>query len=249
FLRQLLGELPPGFPVQGGMRIVSTGGVLSPAVAREARLRLAPEILISYGAAETGSTTMADGAWLETHPGAAGYPVPNVRVEVVGDDGAPLPPGEQGEIRIFSDRRSEGYLGNPEATARAFRDGGFYPGDLGRLRPDGMLIVEGRVDDRMDLGGMKFLPELMEEAALGYPGVKDAAAYAAPDATGTDVCWLAVVAAPDLDRQGLARHIATSGPNLPEARFAWIEAIPRNAMGKTERRRLREETIAVLTSR
>ncbi|MBL8556955.1 MAG: acyl--CoA ligase [Phenylobacterium sp.] len=249
FLRQLLGELPPGFPVQGAMRIVSTGGVLSPAVAREARLRLAPEILISYGAAETGSTTLADGAWLEAQAGAAGYPVPNVRVEVVGDDGAPMPAGEQGEIRIFSDRQSGGYLGDPEATARAFRDGGFYPGDLGRRLPDGLLIVEGRVDDRMDLGGVKFLPDLLEEVALAYPGVRDAAAYAAPDATGTDVCWLAVVAAPDLDRQGLARHIAASDRDLPEARFAWIEAIPRNAMGKAERRRLRAETIAVLTAR
>lgn len=249
FLRQLLGELPPGLPVQPGLRVVSTGGVLSPSLARETRLRLAAEILISYGAAETGSTTMADGAQLERQAGTVGYPVPNARVEVVGADGAPLPAGEQGEIRIFSDRQSSGYLDDPQATAQAFRDGGFYPGDLGRLLEDGTLLVDGRVDDRMDLGGMKFLPELLEEVALGYPGVRDAAAYAAPDATGTDVCWLAVVAADGLDRNALARHIATGGRNLPEVRFAWIEAIPRNAMGKTERRRLREQTMAVLAAR
>ena len=175
--------------------------------------------------------------------------VPNVRVEVVDDHGQPVPPGEQGEIRVFSDRQSEGYLGDPDATARAFRDGGFYPGDLGRLLPDGMLLVDGRVDDRMDLGGMKFLPELLEEVAFAYPGVKDAAAYAAPDAAGLDVCWLAVASAGDLDRQGLADHIARSGRGLPEVRFAWIDTIPRNAMGKAERRRLREETISVLTAR
>lgn len=249
FLRQLLADLPAGFTVQAGLRVVSTGGILSPSLARETRLRLAPDIQITYGAAETGSTVLGDGAWLETHPGAVGYPVPNVRVEVVDDDGAPLPPGEQGEVKVFSDRQSEGYLGDPDATARAFRDGGFYPGDLGRLLVDGMLLIDGRVDDRMDLGGVKFLPDLLEEVALGFPGVRDAAAYAAPDATGTDVCWLAVVAADDLDRNGLARHIAQSDRNLPEARFAWIEAIPRNAMGKVERRRLREETIAVLTAR
>ncbi|MBL8773475.1 MAG: acyl--CoA ligase [Phenylobacterium sp.] len=249
FLRDLLAELPPGLPVQAGLRVVSTGGVLSAAVAREIRLRLAPEILISYGAAETGSTTMADGAWLDAHAGAAGYPVPGVQVEVVDEAGRPLPPGEQGEIRIFSDRQSAGYLGDDEATARAFRDGGFYPGDLGRLTAEGLLVVDGRVDDRMDLGGVKFLPELIEELALAYPGVRDAAAYAAPDASGAEVCWLAISAAPDLDREGLANHVNGSGRKLPEIRVAWIERIPRNAMGKAERRRLRDETIAVLTAR
>jgi len=248
FLRLLLSAMPPGLQAQPGMRVVSTGGTLSPSLAREARLRLAPQILISYGAAETGSTTLADAAWLETHGGSVGYPVPGVRVEVVGDDGQPLPPGEQGEIRVFGDRQSEGYLGAPDATARAFRDGAFYPGDLGRLLPDGMLLVDGRVDDRMDLGGRKFMPELLEEVALAYPGGMDAAAYGAPDAAGVDACWLAVAAADDLDRQGLADHIAR-WPNLPPVRFAWIDAIPRNEMGKAERRRLRAETIAVLEAR
>jgi long-chain acyl-CoA synthetase len=169
-----------------------------------------------------------------------------VRVEVVDADGSPVPPGEQGEVRIFSDREANGYLGDPEATARAFRDGGFYPGDVGRLLPDGLLIVEGRVDDRMDLGGIKFLPDVLEDVALAYPGVRDAAAYSAPDAQGMDVCWLAVAADDGFDRQGLAEHIARREDDLPPVRFAWIQEIPRNAMGKVERRRLREETMAVL---
>ena len=108
-----------------------------------------------------------------------------------------------------------------------------------------MLMVDGRMDDRMDLGGVKFLPDLLEEVALAWPGVRDAAAYAAPDAQGMDGCWLAVVAEDGLDRQGLADHIAAR-PALPTPRFAWTEAIPRNAMGKIERRRLREETMAAL---
>lgn len=245
FLRHLLPNLPPGVLAQPGLRIVSTGGVLPPAIAREARLRLGAEIVISYGAAETGSATMADGAWLDDHPGCAGYAVPGVRVEVVDEGGRLAAPDVQGEIRIISDRQSAGYIDDPEATARAFRDDGFYPGDLGRLRPDGMLLVDGRVDDRMDLGGVKFLPDLLEEHALTYPGVLDVAAYAAPDAAGVDICWLAIVADPRLDRAGLARHVE-AGPKLPAVRFAWTEAIPRNAMGKIERRHLREETMAAL---
>ena len=246
YLRRLVAALPPGLGVQPGMRVVTTGGVLPQDLARETRLRLSSEIVISYGAAETGSAAMADGAWLEAHRGVAGYAVPNVRVEVVDAAGAPVAPGESGEVRIFSDRVSHGYLDDPEATARAFRDGAFYPGDVGRLTADGLLMVDGRMDDRMDLGGMKFLPEELEAVALAHPGVIDAAAYAAPDAQGMDWCWLAVAAAEGFDRQGLADHIARQGDSLPPVRFAWIDAIPRNAMGKAERRRLREQTIAAL---
>lgn len=245
FLRYLLASLPEGLGLQPGLRIVSTGGVLPAAVAREARLRLAADIVISYGAAETGSATMADGAWLETHAGCAGYAVPGVRVEVVDETGRPAAPGAQGEVRIISTRESVGYIDDPEATARAFRDGAFYPGDVGRLLADGLLMVDGRVDDRMDLGGAKFMPELLEEAALAFVGVRDAAAYAAPDEQGMDACWLAVVADEGLDRAALAQHIADH-PNLPKPRFAWTEAIPRNAMGKIERRHLRDETMAAL---
>lgn len=248
FLRQVLALLPPGFPVQSAMRVVSSGGLLSPPLARETRLRLAPEILISYGAAETGSSTLGDGAQLETLRGSVGYAVPNVRIDIVDEQGAPLAVGEAGEVRVVSDRASDGYLGDPEATARAFRDGAFYSGDLGRLTADGALVIEGRLDDRLDLGGVKFLPELMEEVALTVPGVIDAAAYAAPDDTGTDICWLAVQAAVNLDRAALARLLAADD-RLPDVRFAWIDAIPRNAMGKVERRQLRAQTIAVLAAR
>ena len=245
-LRTLLRALPSGSAVRPGLRLVATGAVLSNAVAVEARLRLSSDIRISYGAAESGSATMADGALLETLAGAAGYPVPGVRVEVVGADGTVLPPGEQGEIRIFSDRVADGYLGDPEATARCFRDGGFYPGDLGRLMADGLLVVDGRTDDRMNFGGMKFLPNLLEDVALGCPGVVDAACFAVPDAQGIDQCWLAVVAGEGFDREELAGRVArTRGPKV---RYAWTEAIPRNDNGKIERQRLRDETMAALAA-
>ncbi len=245
-LRTLLRALPPGSSVRPDLRLAVTGAVLSNAVAVEARLRLSSDIRISYGAAESGSATMADGALLETIAGAAGYPVPGVRVEVVGSDGEVLPPGEQGEIRIFSDRVADGYLGDPEATARCFRDGGFYPGDLGRLMADGLLVVDGRTDERMNFGGMKFLPNLLEDVAMGCPGVVDAACFAVPDAQGIDQCWLAVVAGEAFDREELTRRVARDpGPTV---RYAWTEEIPRNANGKIDRQRLRNEAMAALAA-
>jgi acyl-coenzyme A synthetase/AMP-(fatty) acid ligase len=245
-LRNLLTWLPPGFAPPSGLRLVLTGAVLSQAVALEARLRLSPDILISYGATECGSTTMGSATLLETDAGAAGYPVPDARVEVVDARGQPLPTGEQGEIRIITQRMSAGYVDDPAATAAAFRDGGFYPGDVGRLRPDGLLVIEGRTDDRMNLGGRKFLPNLMEEVALACPGVVDAAAFAVPDTRGIDFCWLAVVPGKDFQRERLADLIQAQGQALPPVRFAFTEAIPRNDAGKVQRDRLRRDTMAVL---
>jgi acyl-coenzyme A synthetase/AMP-(fatty) acid ligase len=245
-LRNLLSCLPPGFVAPPALRLALTGSVLSQAVALEARLRLSPDICISYGATECGSATMGPGTMLEADAGAAGYPVPGVRIEVVDAQGAPLPTGQQGEVRITTDRTSAGYIGDPEATAAAFRDGGFYPGDVGRLLPDGLLVIEGRADDRMNLGGRKFLPNLMEEVALACPGVVDAAAFAVPDEHGIDFCWLAVVQGEDFLRDRLAELIQAQGDTLPPVRFAFTESIPRNASGKVERERLRRETMAVL---
>jgi acyl-CoA synthetase (AMP-forming)/AMP-acid ligase II len=138
-----------------------------------------------------------------------------------------------------------GYIGEPEATAERFRDGWFYTNDVGRRLPDGRIVLEGRADERMNLGGGKFMPGVLEAAALECAGVRDCAAFAAPDEAGLDVCWLAVVADPAFDRAGLVPHLARY-PNLPPPKFAWIDAIPRNAMGKVERTKLRDLLLAAI---
>jgi acyl-CoA synthetase (AMP-forming)/AMP-acid ligase II len=141
---------------------------------------------------------------------------------------------------------ARGYLDGAPEAGQAFRHGGFYPGDLGRLREDGLLFIEGRVDDRMNLGGHKIMPGVVEEVAMGCPGVRDAVAFAAPDEAGVDQCWLAVVQGEGFERERLAAHLDQLRESVWPIRFAWTEAIPRNAMGKAERRRLRDETLAAL---
>lgn len=167
---------------------------------------------------------------------------------MIGPNAAQVPPGEQGEIRIRSDRIAEGYLGDEEASARVFRNGWVYPGDLGRRLPDGMLVIDGRVDERMNIGGVKVLPNRLEDAALEHPGVRDCAAFALPDAAGQDECWLAVVAAEGLTRQSLVDHLDRQGGRLPAVRFVWIDEIPRNAMGKIERAILRDQVLAAIAA-
>lgn len=242
-LRQLLADLPHGFSPRPGWRLTTGGSVLPPAVAREARLRLTPDLRIIYGATEAGLSATGHAAGLEANPGMIGYAPPGAEVQVADDEGRPVPAGEVGEFRIRGERTATGYLDDPDGSAERFRDGWFYTRDVGRQLPDGLLLLEGRADDRMNLGGIKFMPQRLEDAAFECPGVVDCAAFAVPDAAGIDQCWLAVVTEPGFERERLAVHLAQY-PKLPANRFAWIDVIPRNAMGKVERDKLRDAVLA-----
>ena len=245
-LRETLLALPAGFEVKPQWRVVVAGAALTPVVAREARRLLTPDILITYGTIETGRATVGPASRLETTPGAAGWPVPGATVQVVGPDGGLLADGEQGLIRIRGDCAIVGYLDDPEATAGAFRDGFFYPGDLGRRLPDGSFVIDGRIDERMNVGGIKVLPDLLENALLEHPQVRDCAAFATPGTDGGEECWMAVVSQGEVTRESLLAQLKRAGPQLPPIRFAWAEAIPRSEMGKIDRAALRTQTAAAL---
>jgi len=82
---------------------------------------------------------------------------------------------ETGEIEIKGPTNFVGYLNNPEATAKAFTDDGFYrTGDLGYLREDGSLVYESRMGDAIRLGGFLINPSEIESVLKSVPGVEDA---------------------------------------------------------------------------
>lgn len=252
-LRILVDTLPPGFRPQPGWRFGVAGARLPVALARETLARITPDVRIIYGSTECSLLTYGHAADLEEEPGIVGSTPAGAILELVDDDGHPVPEGESGEIRIGTERMTYGYLGDPEGSAERFRDGWFHTRDVGRRLPDGRLVLEGRADERLNLaGGKKFMPQVLETAALACPGVIDCAAFAAPAGDsrggglrGLDQCWLAVTAAPDFDREALAQHLA-GYRNLPPPRFAWIDEIPRNAMGKVERSKLRDLLMTAL---
>ncbi|MBW8813031.1 MAG: acyl--CoA ligase [Caulobacterales bacterium] len=243
-LRQLLTHLPEDFSPRPGWMITAAGTVLPLGVAREARLRITPDVRIIYGATEAGLSATGPASGLETAPNLLGWVPPGAEAEVVDDDGQPVPDGQQGELRVRGERTVSGYLDDPDGTAERFRGGWFYTRDLVRRLPDGRLVIDGRVDDRMNLSGLKILPTVLENPASECPGVLDVAAFAVPDPQGFDHAWLAVVAAPDFERESLLRHLARYR-DVPTPHFAWIDEIPRNAMGKVERAKLSDAVLAL----
>jgi acyl-CoA synthetase (AMP-forming)/AMP-acid ligase II len=116
-----------------------------------------------------------------------------------------------GEIVVRGPEVFAGYENNPEANAKAFRDGWFRSDDLGRIDSDGFLYVVGRIKDVINCGGAKVAPMDVEEALARHPQVEQAAAFALPRPTlGEDVEAAEVLrgAFDKLKRAALARIFA-----------------------------------------
>ncbi|HEX7943613.1 MAG TPA: AMP-binding protein, partial [Phenylobacterium sp.] len=103
-LREMLAALPAGFELAPAWRFMVTGAALPSSLAREARLRLSPDIQVYYGSTEGGRMAIGPGLQAETIAGATGGPVPGVTMKIVGEDGQALADGESGELHILSPR-------------------------------------------------------------------------------------------------------------------------------------------------
>jgi acyl-coenzyme A synthetase/AMP-(fatty) acid ligase len=237
-LRRLLDELPADYE-RWPVRIVSGGGPVPPNLARRTEEQLTDDLRSVYGASETGAVAIAELPLLKQQASAAGYVLPGVDVEVVDEHGASMPAGELGRVRIRSNRIATHYLDDEQRTSRVFRDGWFHSSDLGRLREDGLLLIEGRADDVMNIGGHKVLPDWIEQAALLCAGVTDAAAFSIPDENGLERCWLAIVRSPDFVADQLSPALRVQLGWLGTIQVIFVDQIPRNEMGKIERSRLK----------
>ncbi len=237
-LQRLIDALPQDHQ-PGPLRIISGGGPVSPALARKTRLRLTDDLRSVYGSSETGAVAIADIALLEQDKGGTGYVLPMVDVAILDQAGQPLPAGTLGQVRIRSDRVADHFFGTDSPAALGFVDGWFLSNDLGRLSEDGQLVIEGRMDDLMNLGGHKILPAWVEQAALACDGVRDAAAFSFPDEDGIEHCSLAIVAAPGLVVSRLVDALQVQLKWLENIQVLPLDEIPRNHMGKVQRDRLR----------
>ena len=245
-LQAVMAALPPGFEPKPGWRIIMTGAALSPRLARTALAQLSPDILVSYGATETGRIALGPATLLDSEPGAVGWPGPGMDFEVLNDAGEPAADGEQGVIRVRNSRVVTHYLNNDTASDATFQNGWVYPGDLGRRLADGSFVVDGRADERLNVENVKIMPDLLEHALLEHPDVRDAAAYAVPGRDGLDQCWIAVVADVEVSHDAMMARLKAARMRLPTIHFSKSPEIPRNARGKIDRQALRALTLAAL---
>lgn len=242
-MARLLDELPPGVQRFPGLKRMSLGGsAIPPSLLERLKRQLCSNIEVSYGTTEAGRLAIGSVARATEVPNCVGTLAPWVEAQALDDEGRVLPPGSLGLLRFRSDAFADGYLDNPEASAAVFRDGWYWPGDVGRILDDGGLVVEGRADDIINLGGTKVAPGEVEAVLLEDPAIADAAAYAAEGEQGIPRLLAAVVVRPGYDEvKALRRCRAVLGQKAP-MRLVTVPALPRNSQGKLLRHELASRT-------
>jgi acyl-CoA synthetase (AMP-forming)/AMP-acid ligase II len=211
------------------------GGPASPDLLRTVSARLSPNVFVTYGSTEAGMVTYATPEILARQPATVGPVCEWARVEIVDAGGEPLPPGSTGELRIRSEHQVTGYLHDDERNRRHFRGGWFYPGDLGRFDADGLLYIEGRVDEQMNIGGMKINPEDIEATLSTHPGVADIGAYVLSESEGSEMLAVALVLSDASQLDAVRAHARMMLGPLAPARYVIVPALPRTTTGKLKR--------------
>ncbi|HUC51577.1 MAG TPA: acyl-CoA synthetase [Xanthobacteraceae bacterium] len=176
--------------------------------------------------------------------GTCGYARTGMQISIQDDNGRELPAGETGEICVCGPAVFAGYYANPDANAKAFRNGWFRTGDLGHMDAEGFLYITGRASDMYISGGSNVYPREIEEKLLTHPALAEAAIVGVPDPTwgevGVAVCVLRSGAA--LDEHELMAWLApkVARYKLPKRVFFWDE-LPRSGYGKITKKLIRAE--------
>jgi thioesterase domain-containing protein len=184
-----------------------------------------------------------------------GYPIPNTQILILTPRRQVCGLYEAGEIAIRTPFRTLGYLNAPEANARAFirnpycsdpRDLIYLTGDRGRYRNDGVIEIEGRIDNQVKIRGMRVEPAEVEGAISHHPDIREAAVVAFDhDTAGKSLSAYLVFKQPVSNSQKLTRLSevrAFLAKRLPEhmipSAFTVLHALPLNANGKLDKRAL-----------
>lgn len=215
-----------------------SGAALPAQLAREARRLLTPNLWIGYGTTETDGVALADSAVGMADPSAAGFVFPWVDAQIVDAADRPLAAGQEGMLRLRSEQTIAGYHLDDEATRRNFRDGWFYPGDVGAITAHGLLRIMGRIEDAIIRDGVTSSPLPLEELIRGVPGVRDVAVFPLSGADGAQEVCAALVLDRAADPAGVVSAVrAQLGAQAPARLFA-LDSLPRNPNGKLLRRAL-----------
>ncbi|MFB8140416.1 acyl-CoA synthetase [Streptomyces parvus] len=229
-----------------GARLLVSGSAALPVHDHE-RIAAATgrRVIERYGMTETLMNTgiRADGV---PRPGTVGPPLAGVELRLAEDDGAVLDePGAIGEIQVRGPNLFTGYLNRPDATAAAHTaDGWFRTGDVGTVDADGYVTIVGRkATDLIKSGGYKIGAGEIENVLLAHPGVREVAVTGEedPDLGERVVAWVVATdpGSPPSAEELADRVAAQLAPHKRPRTVRYLDALPRNDLGKIMKRSLR----------
>ena len=238
----------------GSLRyVIYAGAPMYRADQVEALEKLGKVIVQYYGLGEvTGNITVLP---REAHSldddempvGSCGYARTGMEIAIKDAEGHRLAAGEQGEICVRGPAVFAGYHNNPDANAKALKDGWFHTGDLGRLDDKGFLFITGRASDMYISGGSNVYPREAEEVLLTHPAVAEVAVLGVPDPEWGETGIAVVV--PEQGQNASAEELLAflqgklARYKQPRRVFFWDE-LPKSGYGKVPKHLIRDELYA-----
>ena len=220
---------------------------MSPARMAEALERVGPVFCQLYGQTESGG--QGTSLWRSEHDrgdlrrlASCGKPMPSVRVEILDDDGNPVPEDTPGEICLRGPSIMLGYYKQPELTAAAFQHGWLRTGDIAVRDAEGFFTIVDRKKDMIVSGGFNVFPREIEDVLTSHPAVSVAAVIGVPDAKWGESVKALVVLKPGatLEPAELVALVKErKGPVYAPKSVELVDALPLTPVGKADKKVLR----------
>jgi fatty-acyl-CoA synthase len=207
--------------------------------------RFGPVLSQIYGQSEAPVTltrlTKEDHLGAGERRASAGRPWPSVGAEVRDPDGNCVAPGEIGELTVTGQHLMTGYLNLPEATAEVMRDGWIWTKDMARMDEQGYVYLMGRKDEIINTGGFNVSPREVERVVVDLDAVAECVVIGVDDPRWGTAINAVVRLHPDqrLTQQELTDAVRSRLTFRTPKRVVFVEEIPGNAYGKTDRQKVR----------
>jgi acyl-coenzyme A synthetase/AMP-(fatty) acid ligase len=234
-LRDLL-QSTHGSEKRDDFRLYIAGGLLPFALAHDAIGKLTNHLKAYYSARELGAPAMVSAP---DHSDALSWLVPTFGrcIQIVDETGKLCPTGQQGELRIrCEDADCKAYLDDEETTARVFRDGFFYPGDMAVSRDDGAIRILGRLSDVINIKGEKLAVGPIEQLLCQRLSVDEVCLFTNLNDEGEEELIIALQSEKRPPRDRLDQ-VKKQFPNFDRVRFACLREFPRTDPGTGKVRR------------
>ena len=221
---------------------------LTEAIKENFEARTGGRAIEGYGLTEAVTAIMANPYMGKHKVGSIGLPFPDVDAKIVSLDGSrDLPPGEQGEIVLRTPTMMLGYYNRPEETAKTIVDGWLFTGDIGYMDEDGYFYITDRKKDLIIVGGFNVFPREIDELIYKHPKVQEGITVGIPDPYKGErikvyiVLKEGVTATEEEFKQYFREHLT---PYKVPSEIEFRSSLPKSAIGKILRRKLREEEMA-----
>ena len=216
--------------------LISSGAPLHANERAQVMERITTSYIEYYASTEGGGISVLSPDEQNRYPDSVGRAAFEVEIQIVDDDHNPVACDDVGEIRYRGPGVAKSFYKDPGLSASQFRNGWFYPGDIGRINEEGILFLLGRSKDLINRGGVNIYPVEIERVISSYSGVDEVAVVPAPSTEFGEKVVAFVVQRDVISIKGLMNHCREqlASYKLP-SNIVVVDSLPKNSAGKVKK--------------